>query len=293
MIANSGSWILYGSLLRDYYVYCSNIAGILLGVYFALTCYKFANEKAQDLIKRVMLIYFAFFIILGFVALAANFDFNSSKTLWGSTAVALLSIYYIAPLSTVAKVLSQRDSSSLHWPLCSMNIINGLLWFAYGLAIKDWFLILPNGIGAAFNVFCLALCLVLPAKERRRATSHPQHAGNGWSFKRLLSSRMSRPMLGAQLSKQLSLEHLPQAAAAAVSLTGQNSCMLPVLCSAGGIHARALKAHNLYAVVDGGLGHSNADSAAPATDALGEADQAYLIANSSTVGAPSAAGRQV
>jgi hypothetical protein len=51
----------------------------------------------------------------------------------GSTAVGVLAIYYAAPLTTVAKVVAERDSSSLHWPLCSMNTVNGLLWFAYGL----------------------------------------------------------------------------------------------------------------------------------------------------------------
>lgn len=47
--------------------------------------------------------------------------------------VFVLALYYIAPLSSVAKVVAQHDSSSLHWPLCCMLIINGLLWFAYGM----------------------------------------------------------------------------------------------------------------------------------------------------------------
>ena len=51
----------------------------------------------------------------------------------GSTAVGVLAIYYTAPLTSLAKVVAERDSSSLHWPLCAMNIVNGLLWFAYGL----------------------------------------------------------------------------------------------------------------------------------------------------------------
>jgi hypothetical protein len=42
-------------------------------------------------------------------------------------------VYYAAPLTSLAKVVAQRDSSSLHWPLCCMNVINGTLWFAYGM----------------------------------------------------------------------------------------------------------------------------------------------------------------
>jgi hypothetical protein len=32
-------------------------------------------------------------------------------------------------------------------------------------AIKDWFICLPNGIGAMFNVICLVLCFIFPAKS--------------------------------------------------------------------------------------------------------------------------------
>jgi hypothetical protein len=42
-------------------------------------------------------------------------------------------VYYAAPLTSLAKVVAQRDSSSLHWPLCCMNVVNGTLWFAYGM----------------------------------------------------------------------------------------------------------------------------------------------------------------
>lgn len=62
----------------------------------------------------------------------------------GATAVTVLAVYYVCPLSTVATVIKQRDSSSLHWPLCLMNVVNGCLWFAYGLAVLDYFIFIPK-----------------------------------------------------------------------------------------------------------------------------------------------------
>jgi hypothetical protein len=47
--------------------------------------------------------------------------------------VAILAIYYVAPLTSLVKVCRERDSSSLYWPLCLTNLLNGLLWFVYGL----------------------------------------------------------------------------------------------------------------------------------------------------------------
>lgn len=89
--------------------------------------------QAQDMLRNLYLGSCFLLFVVGLAQLAADMDFYSSKTLWGSTCVAILAVYYTAPLSSLAKVISQRDSSSLHWPLCSMNIINGMLWFAYGL----------------------------------------------------------------------------------------------------------------------------------------------------------------
>ena len=36
-------------------------------------------------------------------------------------------------MSTLYQVVRTRSSSSLHWPLCLANLVNGALWAAYGL----------------------------------------------------------------------------------------------------------------------------------------------------------------
>lgn len=51
----------------------------------------------------------------------------------GSTAVAVLGIYYSAPLSSLFKVLRERDSSSIYAPLCLTNLTCAVLWFVYGM----------------------------------------------------------------------------------------------------------------------------------------------------------------
>lgn len=101
------------------------------------------HQQAQDLLRNLFLAAFLLYWLMGFISMAARLSPAATKTLWGSTSVAVLGVYYVAPLTSVAKVVAERDSSSLHWPLCSMNIINGMLWFAYGLALKDWFISLP------------------------------------------------------------------------------------------------------------------------------------------------------
>lgn len=55
----------------------------------------------------------------------------------GSTAVAILGIYYVAPLSSLFQVLRERDSSTIYWPLCLTNLINAVLWTVYGMVSEE------------------------------------------------------------------------------------------------------------------------------------------------------------
>jgi hypothetical protein len=111
----------------------------------------------------------------------------------GSTAVAILAIYYVSPLTTLAKVLRRRDSSSLHKPMLVANIGNGLLWFAYGLATRDWFLIMPNGIGAAFSFLSLGISFC----SRRLSGMSVSSTGRLRTLNRSSSSSSSRVILEA------------------------------------------------------------------------------------------------
>ena len=50
----------------------------------------------------------------------------------GCVTVAILLIFYAAPLSSIAEVLRARSSAPLNEPLAFMSIINGGLWSSYG-----------------------------------------------------------------------------------------------------------------------------------------------------------------
>lgn len=45
MCANCTAWLLYGTLTHDFYVYFSNILGLLLAYFYIFTSLKFAPEK--------------------------------------------------------------------------------------------------------------------------------------------------------------------------------------------------------------------------------------------------------
>jgi len=78
----------------------------------------------------------------------------------GYIANALLLLYYSAPLSTMAEVIKTKSSKSILLPLSLLSLTNGLLWLGYGLAVKDFFIAVPNGIGVGLTGIQLLLKLV-------------------------------------------------------------------------------------------------------------------------------------
>jgi len=72
--------------------------------------------------------------------------------------------FYAAPLTTIVSVFRTRNSVSIHRRTMIMNTANGTFWFAYGLAVSDIFLIIPNGIGTILGVFQIVLCILFPSK---------------------------------------------------------------------------------------------------------------------------------
>ncbi|KAJ3043598.1 hypothetical protein HDV00_004699 [Rhizophlyctis rosea] len=70
-----------------------------------------------------------------------------AETLLGSINTAFLVTLYGAPLSTVYNVVKSRNSTSINLPLAVASVLNGTLWFMYGLTIGDPFVWAPNGAG--------------------------------------------------------------------------------------------------------------------------------------------------
>lgn len=72
-------------------------------------------------------------------------------------------LYYGSPLSSVLAVLRLKSSASLHRAMITANLANTSLWVAYGLVVADYWVYVPNALGAALAVSQLLLCAVYPA----------------------------------------------------------------------------------------------------------------------------------
>ncbi|KAI8916108.1 sugar efflux transporter for intercellular exchange-domain-containing protein [Gorgonomyces haynaldii] len=163
MVPNGLTWMLYGLLLKDYYLFVPNLIGYLFGVYYTLVAYRFCTNKQQDEITKIVMgscgVVFAG-AMLAFISFGPN-----GPSLMGFLCTSIVLIFFAAPLSSIGTVLKTKDASSINGPLATATLINGLLWALYGFALSNAFIYLPNVCGVIFAVAQLVLLRIFTQKD--------------------------------------------------------------------------------------------------------------------------------
>ena len=87
-----------------------------------------------------------------------------------------LLFFYGAPLSSIAQVLKERNSASIHiWTMVT-NTANCCFWSAYGVALLDPIIYVPNGLGASLGFAQVVLVMLFPRNtqdEIENGTTEP------------------------------------------------------------------------------------------------------------------------
>ena len=134
---------------------------MLMGLYYIFSGYGCAGPKTRKILEAMVL---SLAFLLTFVGMLLALPFgdqpaSTKKFVWGMMVNGILLVYYAAPLSTVSEVFKTKSASSLYFPLCAMNLLNGVCWAIYAMAIQDYFILVPNGIGVALAVFQVGLII--------------------------------------------------------------------------------------------------------------------------------------
>ena len=122
-----------------------------------------ALERAS--IPHELLTMFMVLLWLGlasFLVFADTVNSSTKETTVGVVVNLNLVFFYGAPLSTIWTVLQTRSAVSIHIPTMLTNTANGVFWCAYGLAVQDYFIAVPNGAGALLGLVQIVLVVVFP-----------------------------------------------------------------------------------------------------------------------------------
>uniref|UniRef100_A0A7S3NR04 Sugar transporter SWEET1 n=1 Tax=Aureoumbra lagunensis TaxID=44058 RepID=A0A7S3NR04_9STRA len=154
--ANCVAWLHYSVIIKNKYAFFSNALGAFLGLFFVLTGMALGSPAQRSALEIIALSATSMHII---ATLFTTFLLKSQKQrqlFTGYLANIILIIFYAAPLSTLADVLATKSAASIYAPLSIIAGVNSALWVIYGLAIKDFFLAIPNGAGLLLAIVQLS-----------------------------------------------------------------------------------------------------------------------------------------
>lgn len=128
----------------------------------------------------VMVMVFIWTCIVSIISFASNsLSQDTQQIIVGSTVNIILVFFYGAPLSTIVRILKERNTASIHIPTMITNTANGSFWMVYGFAVNDYFVYAPNGLGVVLGVIQILLCLILPRRSKTKQQDETEQEAIG------------------------------------------------------------------------------------------------------------------
>ncbi|KAI6176197.1 Sugar transporter SWEET1 [Aphelenchoides bicaudatus] len=158
-VLGGSMWLTYGLLKNDQTViWVTSVQIVLYGTYCIF--YFFMSKKKLWVSIRLG----ALMCVCG--ALLASYFLLGMKIYYplGIICLILNVSDFAAPLGNLKVVIRRRATSTMPLPLCIANFAVSSEWFVYGVLRDDFFLMLPNGLGALIASVALFLFVILPRK---------------------------------------------------------------------------------------------------------------------------------
>lgn len=160
ILANCIAWLHYSFCVSNPYAFASNALGAVLGLFFTLTGVALGTPSQRNQLMAVAVVTSAATITASFWTCFLLKTAAARQILTGYFANIILVVFYGAPLSTLKLVLRDKSAASIYAPLSFLSLLNGSLWVVYGVAIRDFFIVVPNFCGLVLALVQLAFKLI-------------------------------------------------------------------------------------------------------------------------------------
>ncbi len=189
------SWLLYGLLLRDYYIFVPNLSGFVVGLYYTMACYVYADARQRQHMAWLlggMLLFVLVSAMIAFLPLAGT---STGLLVMGIVNTQFLMLFYLSSLLTLGAVVRTRDASSLNPTLILATLVNCALWLVYGLVLGNPFIFYPN----VFGIVCalVQMACILAFRKSARSVTTPEGVEEGHDLGKkgdYVAVRLTRPL---------------------------------------------------------------------------------------------------
>lgn len=168
IVTNCCGWLVYAVELRDWYVFASNLPGLLIGLWYVMQCLPLIPDRGERAkLEWATILSIGVWVTVGEVRALAFADVEDAGAVFAWMTICGLLLFYASPLATLSQVVRTRDSSSILAPLAMLSVVNGTCWAAYGtFAAKNFFIAAPNAAGVVLACVQLGMRALYPAKAR-------------------------------------------------------------------------------------------------------------------------------
>uniref|UniRef100_A0A453MPM9 Bidirectional sugar transporter SWEET n=1 Tax=Aegilops tauschii subsp. strangulata TaxID=200361 RepID=A0A453MPM9_AEGTS len=158
---NAMLWIYYALLKSNECLLITiNSAGCIIETIYIVIYLTYAPKQAKLFTAKILLLLNVG--VFGLILLLTLLLSEGEKrvVMLGWVCVGFSVSVFIAPLSVICLVVRTRSVEFMPFSLSLSLTISSVVWFLYGLLIKDKYVALPNILGFAFGVIQMGLCAV-------------------------------------------------------------------------------------------------------------------------------------
>nr|AWO14212.1 sugar transporter SWEET14 [Saccharum spontaneum] len=151
-------WIYYALLKSNEFLLITiNSAGCIIETLYIVMYLLYAPKKAKLFTAKILLLLnvgvFGLILLLTLLLSAGQ----RRVVVLGWVCVAFSVSVFVAPLSIIRQVVRTRSVEFMPFSLSLSLTVSAVVWFLYGLLIKDKYVALPNVLGFSFGVVQMGL----------------------------------------------------------------------------------------------------------------------------------------
>ncbi|CAL5222957.1 g5398 [Coccomyxa viridis] len=177
-ILNCSGWVVYTVLVRNWFVFISDVPGLLCSIWMTFSLYPYASPSVQNQLNAFIVLAALLWCVLAAATMVLQ-EHSTQPTvvaLWGWTVSVTQVLLMASPLSGLLRAIQQRSSANFHLGVCAMGLLSSSLWAIYAMTIMNLFIAIPNFLGGLLSCASLLVCFIFPRKPA--ATPAQQEADN-------------------------------------------------------------------------------------------------------------------